>query len=308
MQSRYKSTLSERGVERFATQCRGAENDSERVLTDLDRSLMNRFVEDSFKKWNWNSNKQFEAKMTFLRKKRDSEMQKYKSKKKRDAIYEEQTKLIDACKKERKWFRLNLEREWKMGQPALLYGLKYNPAKDIFTGRFQFRDQNSQGNMVDVTEDLVVSEEWILEAGFKPGVVQHVVNLGSSDEGFLPIPGGRSVVFHRKKVTSMRWVPPSVRWLNAGHRSRGKEIRNGKAVAKKARLEQAPVPGYWEVKLHGEQLGIRVDDAFVRQFKQSFLDELKGLKCGFVDIPVGDFKASHLQQHPHLQTSNAPNI
>ena len=63
--------------------------------------------------------------------------------------------------------------------------------------------------MVDVTEDLVVSEEWILGAGFKPGVVvQHVVNLDSSDEGFLPIPGGRSVVFHRKKVTNMRWVPP----------------------------------------------------------------------------------------------------
>ena len=28
-----------------------------------------------------------------------------------------------------------------------------------------------------------------------------------------------------------------------------------------------------------------------------------------MDIPVGDFKASHLQQHPHLQTSkNAPKV
>ena len=307
-EGRYKTDLSERGVQRFVTQWRGAENEGQREMTELDRSLMNRFVETSFIKWNWNSNKRFESKMNFLRKRRDSEMRKCKSKKKRDEVYYDHTKLIDACKKERKWFRLNLEREWKMGQPALLYGLKYDPRKDIFTGRFQFRDKNSSGAMVDVTEDLVVSEEWIQGAGFKPGVVQHVVNLGSADNSFLPIPGGRSVVFHRKKVTSMRWVPPSVRWLNAGHRSRGKEIRNGKAVAKKARLEQAPVPGYWEVKLHGEKLGIRVDDAFVSQFKQSFLDELKGLKCGFVDIPVGDFKASHLQQHPHLQTSNAPKV
>ena len=53
--------------------------------------------------------------------------------------------------------------------------------------------------MVDVTEDLVVSEEWIQGAGFKPGVVQHVVNLGSADGSFLPIPGGKSVVFHREK-------------------------------------------------------------------------------------------------------------
>jgi hypothetical protein len=262
-------------VQRFVTQWRGAENEGQREMTELDRSLMNRFVETSFIKWNWNSNKRFESKMDFLRKKRDSEMQKYKSKKKRDEVYDDHTKLISACKKERKWFRLNLEREWKMGQPALLYGLKCDPTKDIFTGRFQFRDKNSQGDMVDVTEDLVVSEEWIQGAGFKPGVVKHVVNLGSADGSFLPIPGGRSIVFHGKKVTSMRWVPPSVRWLNAGNRSRGKEIRNGRAVAKKARLEQVPVPGYWQVKLHGEKDGMQVDDAFARQFKQSFLDELK---------------------------------
>ena len=86
------------------------------------------------------------------------------------------------------------------------------------------------------------------------------------------------------------------------------EIRNWRAVAKKARLEQVPVPGYWEVKLHGEKDGMRVDDAFVQQFKQSFLDELKGLRCAFVYIPVGDFKASHLQQHPNLQTISAPKV
>jgi hypothetical protein len=79
-------------------------------------------------------------------------------------------------------------------------------------------------------------------------------------------------------------------------------------VAKKARLEQVPVPGYWEVKLHGEKNGMQVDDAFVRQFKESFLDELKGLRCGFVDIPVGDFKASHLQQHPNWHVQNAPKV
>ena len=44
------------------------------------------------------------------------------------------TKLIQACKKERKWFRFNLEREWKMGQPALLHSLKYNSRKHVFIG------------------------------------------------------------------------------------------------------------------------------------------------------------------------------
>jgi hypothetical protein len=91
--------------------------------------------------------------------------------------------------------------------------------------------------MANVTEDLVVSEERIKGAGFKPGLVQHhIMNLGSIDDDFLPIPGGRSVVFHRKKVTSMTWVPPSVRWMSyAGNWPRGKEIRNRRAVAKKAK-------------------------------------------------------------------------
>ena len=80
-------------------------------------------------------------------------------------------------------------------------------------------------------------------------------------------------------------------------------------MAKKAQLEQVPVPGYWEVKLHGEKDGVQVDEAFVWQFKQqSFLDGLKGLWCGFMDIPVGDIKASHLQQHPNLQISSAPKV
>ena len=73
-EGRYKPDLNERGVQRFVTQWHGAENEGQRVLTDLDRSFMNRFIEDSFIKWNQNSNKQFESKMNFLRKRRDSEM------------------------------------------------------------------------------------------------------------------------------------------------------------------------------------------------------------------------------------------
>ena len=73
-QGRYKSDLSERGVQPFVTQWRGAENEGQREMTELDRSLMNRFVvETSFIKWNWDFNKRFESKMNFLRKRRDSE-------------------------------------------------------------------------------------------------------------------------------------------------------------------------------------------------------------------------------------------
>ena len=41
IEGRYRTELSERGFQRFVTQWRGADNEGQRVMTDLDRSLMN---------------------------------------------------------------------------------------------------------------------------------------------------------------------------------------------------------------------------------------------------------------------------
>ena len=53
-------------------------------------------------------------------------------------------------------------------------------------------------------------------------------------------------------------------------------------------------PGHWDVIFHGETQPVSTGDDFVGQFKKGFLDEVKRLRCGFVDIPVRDFKESHL--------------
>ena len=49
-----------------------------------------------------------------------------------------------------------------------------------------------------------------------------------------------------------------------------------------------------------------LDETFVRKkFGGAFAHELKSTVRGFVDVPVGDFKPSHLHQHSHLMVPGA---
>ena len=55
--------------------------------------------------------------------------------------------------------------------------------------------------------------------------------------------------------------------------------------------------------------GTNLDETFVRKnFGDAFAHELKSSVRGFVDVPVGDFKPSHLHQHSHLKVPGAPPV
>ena len=52
-----------------------------------------------------------------------------------------------------------------------------------------------------------------------------------------------------------------------------------------------------------------LDETFVRKiFGDAFAHELKSTVRGFVDVPIGDFKPSHLHQHSHLKVPGAPPV
>lgn len=66
------------------------------------------------------------------------------------------------------------------------------------------------------------------------------------------------------------------------------------------------IPARWTGKtMDGKNVTLEED--FVRMsFGDAFANELKKCNRGFVDIPVGDFKASHLDQHPNLKVIGGP--
>jgi hypothetical protein len=71
-------------------------------------------------------------------------------------------------------------------------------------------------------------------------------------------------------------------------------------------MKQIQAPGYWEVIFDGETQPMRTANECVSQFKKGFLDDVKHLRSGFVDISVDDFKESHLHNYPNLMVPEAP--
>jgi hypothetical protein len=54
---------------------------------------------------------------------------------------------------------------------------------------------------------------------------------------------------------------------------------------------------------------MQTDGTFVKaNFQDAYIRKLKQVRKGFVDIPVGDFKVSHLSVHPSLHIHGAPRV
>ena len=67
--------------------------------------------------------------------------------------------------------------------------------------------------------------------------------------------------------------------------------------------------GYWQVIFQDNSKPMRTDETFVREnFREAYINKLKQVKRRFVDIPVGDYKISHLSEHPNLHVHGAPRV
>jgi hypothetical protein len=65
--------------------------------------------------------------------------------------------------------------------------------------------------------------------------------------------------------------------------------------------------GYWQVIFQNNSRPMQTDETFVKaNFPDAYISKLMQMKKGLVDIPVGDFKASHISEHPSLHVPGAP--
>ena len=62
--------------------------------------------------------------------------------------------------------------------------------------------------------------------------------------------------------------------------------------------------------MDNNQKTLKEEDFVTMAFGEAFVKKLKlsGDLCGFVDVPVGDFKPSHLNEHPDLKRVGAPRV
>jgi hypothetical protein len=90
---------------------------------------------------------------------------------------------------------------------------------------------------------------------------------------------------------------------------RAGEFVKPKSPIKKPKVK-ITVDEHWRVTFtDGNHLSVPTESPMVKEnFTPKFLEELKRARKGFVDIPVGDYKSSHLHLHPHLKIVGAPRI
>ena len=64
----------------------------------------------------------------------------------------------------------------------------------------------------------------------------------------------------------------------------------------------------WTGKLENNVNTTLEEEFVIMAFGEAFANELKTSKRGWVDVPVGDFKPSHLHEHPNFKVIGAPNV
>ncbi len=153
-----------------------------------DQEALNKFVESRFVYWGWSSTKDHEKDVKMKCKEMQRKIDQCKKKKTKDEYREPYTKEIQFMKKERSKNHRAFKLEWTFDKTAaMVHGLKYDPWEDSGSACLVYTVKSKGGKLEQKEEIIAVLKDWIKDADYAEGVIQHVINLGNMDE-FVPDP------------------------------------------------------------------------------------------------------------------------
>ena len=296
------------------TRLRGGEDSGLRHLDVVDAKEMAEFVEKSFVQWGWSNNE------THLR-----DIAQYSEI--YDTLEDPRTKklyrlLINAMKQERKKFRKQFENEFLFTRRGFVKGIRFRPQSQDFVARIEYKARDPETKeMVVNTMTCPVSERWMRDE-FPPEVLEHVVNMTSEEDGFITVPEGVSFQILDKKIIRVRYQPSQVRKIldaekvremgeAALRNQRLKRKRQGKAEDQSKNdlpKKEITTQPRWVVKFEDDTTMVVAEEVVRGEFGDLFTEELKSLKCGYVDVPVGNSKISRLSMNPELVCLHPPRV
>ena len=134
---------------------------------------------------------------------------------------------------------------------TLMVGLKCNALKDKFFARITYSKNSTWGSKVE--EDVLVPPHWIQFYRYKSDVIQHVINMGQTDNGHVMVPPGMTIHVQNRAISQLKYVPPSTQTVPIGRGSvqEGNSIVRGKQLRKrKAGVEMnEDVPHHWLINI-----------------------------------------------------------
>jgi hypothetical protein len=88
-----------------------------------------------------------------------------------------------------------------------------------------------------------------------------------------------------------------------------KQMEEEDAIWSKNIIRKAvPMAAKWSGRMENGKETILEEDFVVMAFGDAYVKELKMSPGGWVDVPVGDYKPSHLHEHPNLKVIGAPKV
>jgi hypothetical protein len=219
----------------------------------------------------------------------------------------------------------------------MVKGLQYVSRTNTFKARLVFYDvdPDNKENFIEQEEEMQVDEAWVRDE-FSEEDVQHIINMRLDDK-WIQAPRDIEVWIGKQKIVRVRYTGPRqmrvidseamTKYLREKQNRRSSRARAIRLAFKKKtgktfkgtildeEEDDEPEPcktinikEKWVGRMNnGKETDL--DETFVRKnFGDAFANELKSSKRGFVDVPVGDFKHSHLHLHPHLEVPGAPTV
>jgi len=164
----------------------------------LHRDRMRAFVQKSFKKWNWNSDKQHEAVCT--------EYKKLALKAKSKSLQSMYNRLRRACVRERQLYTKFLQQEYVCSVPGLLRSVKFVERKKKFFGIVRYLERNPRDESTPIVkeEEIDVEYVWLID-NFGENFVQHVINLSQTMTNFWSVPKDVPFVMNTIPVVKVKF-------------------------------------------------------------------------------------------------------
>ena len=236
--------------------------------------------------------------------------------------------LEKAIIKERRHFRRQFATDFRLKDAYTVTGLRYISATKKFVAKIVHKRHPLDDERITVqrkkeletySSEIEVSHDWVFnQSGFDDSVIQHVLDM-HSNAGFFDVPATTEIEINGKKIVRVAFVPKAKRnILDVAAISKLKvpedklppKRRDGDTIiiSTSPRKKQSmptkliTVPEHFRAQFVGGVTSILTESELAQHFSEKFINEVK--KCQhhkkFVDVPVGDCKASHLHRYPHL--------
>ena len=217
--------------------------------------------------------------------------------------------------------------EYRLTRIANIEKMKYNPEKKQFHVKCSFVGPNPRTNVMEEQKEEMIVEEWFMNDILPKYLVKQCKTAGRNLDGnYHTVPKSKHFRLNDKPNVAVKFFPSVTRTVKDQDyiREEAKKKMDQRLLDKKSKeiydLEQAmergePAPvkeistkEIWHARTDDGKFFSVEEDVLVQKFGAAYVKKVKESRRGFVDIPAGDNKESHVHRFPNLLSAKAPRI